>query len=394
LKQATQTVSPKESRFMRFKKHNDVTPGAPGDPGVEAAEWLLRLNDEELDPEEPYADLNSRNNAWLDWVTQSPQHLQAFLEVAEAHRRMSRLDPQRLIKIQELLESRSADVIRLRTMSRESGDVRPVRPAPALLHISKRPIARYTAIAALIVACSFLCVREFFAEVYSTGIGEQRTCKLADGSFVTMNTDSRIEVHFSNQVRELRLTRGEALFTVEHDSTRPFIVNVGTTSVRAIGTQFDVRLRAQSTDVSVMEGVVQVSATEAQGHQASPSSTLPISGVPTENASRTGQMRLAAGEKAQVVSGQVSRSVSPPASDILAWRQRRLVFYDATLADVAAEFNRYNHTRIRVEGMEAQAKKLSGIFDADHPQSLVLYAAKDDSLIVLPEGSNWVIRAR
>src|SRR6185312_4127329 len=50
---------------------------------------------------------------------------------------------------------------------------------------------------------------------YATGIGEQRTAKLADGSFIYLNTDSKVEVDFSDKARDVRLLRGEALFVVE-----------------------------------------------------------------------------------------------------------------------------------------------------------------------------------
>jgi transmembrane sensor len=81
-------------------------------------------------------------------------------------------------------------------------------------------------------------------------------------------------------------------------------------------------------------------------------------------------------------------------TDALSWRQRRLVFRDAPLADVAAEFNRYNRIQIRIEGSAARGKQLTGIFDADRPQSIILFASKDESLSVQPDGDNWVIRSR
>jgi transmembrane sensor len=81
-------------------------------------------------------------------------------------------------------------------------------------------------------------------------------------------------------------------------------------------------------------------------------------------------------------------------TEAVAWRQRRLVFHDARLADVAAEFNRYNRTKVRIEGRMAQELLLSGIFDADRPQALMLYAAKSAEFSVTPEGNDWVIRGR
>jgi len=70
------------------------------------------------------------------------------------------------------------------------------------------------------------------------------------------------------------------------------------------------------------------------------------------------------------------------------------VFHDSRLADVADEFNRYNRTKIRIEGDAARDTQLSGIFDPDRPQVLMLYAAKNAEFSVEPEGNDWVIRGR
>lgn len=104
--------------------------------------------------------------------------------------------------------------------------------------------------------------------------------------------------------------------------------------------------------------------------------------------------KLVAGEEAQVLKGKIAPRSRQVVAEALAWRQRRLVFHDARLADVAAEFNRYNRTKIRIEGDAAKEIMLSGIFDADRPQALMLYAAKSSQFAVEPEGNDWVIRGR
>src|SRR5437660_4862481 len=81
--------------------------------GLEAADWLVRLQDTEADPEEAYPDPLARQSAWLDWLNRSPEHLRVFLETLETERRLHKIDPQRLVEIRELLEARSADVIAL-----------------------------------------------------------------------------------------------------------------------------------------------------------------------------------------------------------------------------------------------------------------------------------------
>src|SRR5690606_41756429 len=81
------------------------------------------------------------------------------------------------------------------------------------------------------------------AEPFLTSIGEQRDFTLEDGSSLAVNTGSLVEVlRLDGSARELRLRRGEALFSVAHDPSRPFRVEVGGHTVEAVGTEFDIRL--------------------------------------------------------------------------------------------------------------------------------------------------------
>jgi len=241
-----------------------------------------------------------------------------------------------------------------------------------------------------IVAIAAFVWRGYGIQTYSTGIGEQHTAKLDDGSFVTLNTNTFIEADFSPHYRNIRLVRGEALFVVQHDSTRPFWVRAGNAAVRAVGTEFAVRRRAESTDVSVVEGVVQVTTLDAP---AGSDSTAKAATHSTAPSIAQAPLRLAAGEEAKVSSGHVVKSVHPSVENSLSWRQRRLKFLNAPLSEIADEFNRYNKIQVIVEGA-AREKRFSGVFDADHPEILALYAARDDSLVVAPEENRWVIRSR
>src|SRR5690606_7984015 len=65
------------------------------------------------------------------------------------------------------------------------------------------------------------------AASYVTAVGEQSTIELEDGSTITLNTNTAISVLYSTTERQINLERGEALFTVESDRTRPFRVYVG-----------------------------------------------------------------------------------------------------------------------------------------------------------------------
>jgi transmembrane sensor len=338
--------------------------------GLEAAEWLLRLDDSDPEGWREFPDLRTRNQAFFDWIGQSPDHLRVFLETLETHRRMPLIDADRLIEVEQLLKRRFADVIQLPQTMRQKARVRAARgesDSP-----SRFTRGRKFGIAAGILLCVLSAGGYWWSKeagAFTTSVGEQRTAKLEDGSFIYLNTDSRIEVDFSNQARNVRLVRGEALFVVERDSSRPFTVTAGDTTVRALGTQFNVRRRAEGADVAVVEGAVQVTA-------------------------KNEPEKLVAGETTKVVRGRIAQPARNSLAEAVAWRERRLVFHDARLADVAAEFNRYNRTKVRIEGDAAQDVLLSGIFDADRPQALMLYAAKSAEFAVEPEGNDWVIRGR
>jgi transmembrane sensor len=362
--------------------------------GREASDWLVCLMEPETDPSHPYFDPQTRDQAFLEWLRRSPAHVKMYLETYEVYQRMGSIDPQKRLKIEELLAQRDADVIQL------------FGPAPPTTYPGRRRWVGIGVAAALALFAfsALLSWKMWGAHEYATGVGEQRTCKLDDGSFIYLNTDSRVKVDFSRQERHIDLIRGEALFAVEHDAQRPFIVTASGARIRAVGTQFNVRRRANSTEVTVVEGVVQV--TTVGVPESSPaanaphptSSPSPVSGrgVGGEGAgSPSGSpslMRLAAGEEASVANGQLNKQIHPNVAQALSWRERRLVFEDTPLAEVAAEFNRYNRHQIRVEG--TITLELTGVFDADRPSALILYAMKQPSLDVQPDGDNWVIRPR
>ena len=76
---------------------------------------------------------------------------------------------------------------------------------------------------------------------YAIAVGEQRTIQLEDGSRIILDTGSEVAVRFTGGRRSVTLNNGQAMFDVEGDPARPFIVDAGDTRVTAIGTRFDVR---------------------------------------------------------------------------------------------------------------------------------------------------------
>ena len=202
-----------------------------------------------------------------------------------------------------------------------------------------------------------------------TGLGEQMSVTLADGSIIHLNTLSDVRVDFGRRRRGVDLVAGEALFTVARDPDRPFTVRTGSAEVEAIGTRFNLRRREGVEVVTVVEGAVKV---------------RPIHGnVPTNTASPDrGMGDRTAFEPFEVVGGhQVelhhSGGTGPltevSVDRVIAWTDRRLVFDGDTLSTIADEFNRYNATKLRVLHSRIGGLRLSGIFAANDPQSLAEY---------------------
>jgi len=190
------------------------------------------------------------------------------------------------------------------------------------------------------------------AALHTTGVGEQRSVPLADGSTLAINTGSQVEVvSLEGATRELRLLRGEALFTVAHDPARPFRVNVNGHVVEAIGTAFDVRLHeGGGIEVIVTEGRVKLSAGQAT----------------TGLLNRGQAMRIATDGSARI-----SDLGGEALTARLAWRNGMVVFDGQTLPEALAEFSRYTAVRFIVTDARLRQLRVGGYFPAGDTEYLL-----------------------
>jgi transmembrane sensor len=194
-------------------------------------------------------------------------------------------------------------------------------------------------------------------ERYSSGIGEVRRIALADGSTLLLNTNSEVTVRLTKQRRDVRLFRGEALFEVTHDESRPFIVQANDTGVRAVGTAFAVRLENAQVDVTVTEGVVEVADLETMSGF--------DQGLPAT--SRAGVKRVAAHERAIIAPARPPdvEPVAPAEADRrLAWREGMVSFDGELLQTAVSEINRHNRRQIVVDDPSLASMPVVGVFRA------------------------------
>jgi transmembrane sensor len=198
-------------------------------------------------------------------------------------------------------------------------------------------------------------------QVLSTAVGQEREVMLADGSGITLNTNTLLGVKLTGARRDVYLRRGEAHFDVVHDPARPFFVHAGDAVIRDVGTQFEVRLQPdQDVDVLVNEGRVEV-----QGAGPSAEESRLRSGPA---AADSGWVRsLSAGEQLLIAGPHLAEMTvsSRQIADELAWRQGALVFASEPLSQAIAEVNRYTRTRIVLRGPRVAALRVSGRFRTD-----------------------------
>ena len=188
-----------------------------------------------------------------------------------------------------------------------------------------------------------------FTQQLITLKGERRKIGLPDGSHIDLNTDTDISIAFYDARRTVELHRGEALFSISHDTARPFLVEAGDARVLVTGTQFDVRRDQGRVMVAVQEGSVEFSAGPWW---------------------RRKQALLTAGQVS--VASPQDGLISPypdHVETITAWQRGRLVFRDVPLSDVAAELSRYLTHPLRIADTRLGQLRISGTLSIETPEA-------------------------
>jgi transmembrane sensor len=175
---------------------------------------------------------------------------------------------------------------------------------------------------------------------YGTAVGGFASVPMADGSNVTLNTDSQIRIALTETERRVELKR------------------VGSKRVVAVGTKFSVRREGDDIEVVVTEGKVRVvdSATR-QGSRGDGSSDVFLTPGSIARAGGAGVL--------------VQRRTLPEAEEQLSWRNGVLMFRNQSLQEAVAEFNRYNDRKIVIQDPVLASLKIEGNFRATNIEAFV-----------------------
>lgn len=281
---------------------------------AQAAVWATKL-DAAPDRDHPGLD---------EWFAEDPRHAGA------------------LLRAQALLAAFTPPASNPVTQTDEAAPRRPRWPRRALLG------GGVSAVAASLAAFLLLAPRH---ESYETQIGEVRSLALGDGSSVSIDAKSRIDLDFDGRNRDVHMLAGKVLFRATHDRKRPFRVLLDNVTVTDIGTAFQITKdeRTQTVDVLVTEGEVRVD-------------------------SPAGRISLVAGQRAsfsQIASSKAKPQVTPVAATdmdrYLAWRNGQLDLDGETLDSAIAQFNRHSLVQLKVSDAALGRENLYGSFRMDDP---------------------------
>lgn len=331
---------------MKAPEHEGVRRESATEIDLLAANWLQR---------QQFWAWSDADQAELDgWLAESRTHRIAYWR-------------------QKAVWSNAQRLVALRPAGSPSARETEMNPPGLVSRFAAHPlrIAATFALIALIGGTSAHFLSRTPDRVYATALGGHETVTFADGTRIELNTNTVLRAQMTNKQRIVWLDRGEAFFQVKHDPARPFTVFADGHRITDMGTKFDVRSDAGELEVALIEGKVRLgSATSAAR-----------------------QTMLAPGDVATVSGGAVTISSKriQALDDELSWRKGVLVFKYRTLADVAAEFNRYNDKKIIIADADTGKLMIFGTFRTEDVDLFTRVTQKALGLTVRNEGNQILI---
>jgi transmembrane sensor len=300
---------------------------------------------ERADHENASAETRDALNTWL---SESPEHAAAFCSIARTWSALKSAaqDP-------AILELHQEATRRLTPMASASHG--PLRWAAAALIIFSLGAALWIIVPRTGFELSRLAwlkgqTSSPTIQSYATKTGDRLTIALDDGSQVTLNTATQLDVVFSKKSRTVRLLDGEALFEVTKDASRPFVVQTQDRRFVAVGTAFDVRIQTDQVKVTMLQGTV------------SAESIDPVS--PARTTVTAGEQLIAGAHAIDRV-----RRVDPERET--SWRHGQAIFDDTRLGEAIEELNRYSTARIELDDAKLADLRISGTFDTGKTSAFV-----------------------
>lgn len=338
-----------------------------------AAQWFARMQDSERTACDE-ADFQR-------WLAQDPANERAYRRLENLWANLTRVHDAPRIQ-----QAREAAVAEARHSAQTLAGAARRRGLGWLAGIAA------SAVVALAMVANQVLVQE---NVYETTVGDRRTIQLADGSELTLNTDSRVAVHYGWRGRNVSLERGQARFKVAHSVLRPFWVDAGRGRIRSIGTEFDVYRQADQVHVALLEGRIQVTSLEAPSSGRGPRAAgkQPAAAAGT-GAAAPQVLDMTAGQQTSLSAQGFAPVRHIDAAQATAWLDGKLVFDDVRLLDAVEDVNRYSTRKIHVLDAGLGDLRVNGVFRTDRADAFIeavrrslpvtIQPTADGSLVIAP----------
>ncbi len=239
-----------------------------------------------------------------------------------------------------------------------------------------KPLARIAmlfVVAAVLGAAGYAYLSRTADNRYATGIGEREIISLADGSRIELNTQTVLRLSNEGGKRVATLERGQAYFDIRHNAAHPFTVLTSQHRITDIGTKFEVRNDTGKVQVTLFEGSAQFESDDAA--------------ILRQNAIlKPGDVAIATAASMRIT----HKSTDTLAAE-LGWRHGVVIFDHTTLADAAAEFNRYNRKKLIVTDPSVARLKIGGTFQTTNTNQLTQLARDIFGLTTEDRGQDIVI---
>ncbi len=314
------------------------------DAPLSAEEWLARL----LSP-----DSGAHDSAVFErWRVADPEHAAAYAEAERIHRNAAQLSDDPLLRAAA------------RTARRDTARQRTSR---------QRHLWLLTAGIAASVLLTIGLVRHGEAEAgteqhYANAIGLPQTLRLADGTQLRLDAESAVTVRLDATQRVAILEHGRVEFAVAADPQRPFLVRAAGTTIRDIGTVFQVSRDQAGVTVGLLQGKVAVSG--RSGNQPWTSELQPA-------------------QQLHIDDGGVAGAIAPlDLASAQGWTHGELAFRDRRLGDLLDEMNRYSNTQLRLGDPALAGLEVSGSFHAGDQDALAKALARGWRLRVVRTAAN------
>ncbi|MEW4466198.1 FecR domain-containing protein [Parasphingorhabdus sp. JC815] len=209
-------------------------------------------------------------------------------------------------------------------------------------------------------------------QIVRSEVGQRVAMTLAEGSVVTLDTDSEVHILDMEEARSLRLVKGRAFFDVAKDPSRPFIVQAGGKTVEAIGTSFSVRMNEDEVTIVLLEGKVHVEQKKS------------LTNTPRQVELTVGQ-ELVAGDEPQ----WKIRKVDAPRET--GWMNGRLSFLDKPLVEAVKEMNRYSKRKLVFESDIVPSQRIVGVFETGDVDAFVKAIELNGGVKVVSKSDDEII---